>query len=227
MTARLKAMILAAGRGERLRPLTDTIPKPLIEVAGKPLIQYHIDRLRDAGMTDIIINTAWLADSIHDMLGDGGRFGVSISYSDEGTALETAGGIIRALPQLGDGPFLVINGDIWCDYDFTSLPVIAADKLAHLVLVDNPQHNPAGDFAIEHGLIRNQAASMLTFSGIGIYRKALFEGRPQGPLPLAPILREMADQGLVSGEHYAGRWTDVGTIERLEQLDYTLRHGSS
>jgi len=227
MTGEPKAMILAAGRGERLRPLTDTIPKPLIEVAGKPLIQYHIERLRDAGMTDIVINTAWLADSIHDMLGDGSRFGVSISYSDEGTALETAGGIIRALPHLGDGPFLVVNGDIWCDYDFTSLPVMAADKLAHLVLVDNPQHNPAGDFAIEHGLIRNHAASMLTYSGIGMYRKALFEGQPAGPLPLAPILREMADQGLVSGEHYGGRWTDVGTIERLEELDTSLRHGSS
>jgi MurNAc alpha-1-phosphate uridylyltransferase len=227
MTGELKAMILAAGRGERLRPLTDTTPKPLIEVAGKPLIRYHIDRLRDAGMTDIVINTAWLADSIHDMLGDGSRFGVSISYSDEGTALETAGGIIRALPKLGEEPFLVINGDIWCDYDFTSLPVMAADKLAHLVLVDNPQHNPAGDFAIENGLIRNHAAGMLTFSGIGIYRKALFEGQAPGPLPLAPILREMADQGLVSGEHYAGRWTDVGTIERLEQLDHTLRHGST
>ena len=143
----MKAMILAAGRGERLRPLTDTTPKPLIKVAGKLLIEYHIYNLAKAGITEIIINTAWLADKIHDELGDGSKYNVSIQYSDEGEALETAGGIIKALPLLGNEPFLVVNGDIWCDYDFTKLPELEESKQAHLILIDNPEHNLKGDFA--------------------------------------------------------------------------------
>lgn len=218
----MKAMILAAGRGERLRPLTDTTPKPLIEVAGKPLIQHHIENLRQAGIRDIVINTAWLAQKIHQALGDGSALGVNIHYSDEGTALETAGGILRALPLLGDDPFLVINGDIWCDYDLARLPAPGTDKLAHLVLVDNPPHNPGGDFCIENGLLRNTGPDMLTFSGIGVYRAKILDGQDEGPLPLAPILRSCADKGLVSAEHHAGRWTDVGTVERLQQLENAL-----
>ena len=143
----MKAMILAAGRGERLRPLTDKIPKPLIKIAGKSLIEYHIENLATAGYKDIVINTAWLAEKIHAQLGDGAQYGVSISYSDEGTALETAGGIINALPLLGKGSFLVVNGDIWCDYNFSKLPGLNPGIQAHLVLVDNPGHNPEGDFA--------------------------------------------------------------------------------
>lgn len=218
----MKAMILAAGRGERLRPLTDRIPKPLIPVAGKPLIQYHIENLKQAGVTDIIINTAWLAEQIHQALGNGEVFHVNIRYSDEGTALETAGGIIRALPLLGDDPFVVINGDIWCDYPLTSLPALGHNDLAHLVLVDNPEHNPEGDFSLNNDHVTNEGLPMLTFSGIGIYRRALFDNKPSGPLPLAPILREQCDQGRITGSHYSGCWTDVGTMERLQQIEQYL-----
>lgn len=218
----MKAMILAAGRGERLRPLTDTTPKPLIKVAGKSLIEYHIENLRHSGITDIVINTAWLADVIHQQLGDGSSFGVQITYSDEGVALETAGGIIKAQPLLGREPFLVINGDIWCDYDLTQLPALADNRQAYLVLVDNPAHNPAGDFGIEYGLIRNTADECFTFSGIGVYSAEFFAGQPAGPLPLAPIIRQKSDADLVAGEHYSGAWTDVGTLERLQLLEKKL-----
>jgi MurNAc alpha-1-phosphate uridylyltransferase len=218
----MKAMILAAGRGDRLRPLTDEIPKPLINVAGKSLIEYHIENLAKAGFKDIIINTAWLADKIHQQLGNGSDYGVSIQYSDEGTALETAGGIINALPLLGESPFLVVNGDIWCDYDFSMLPEIQDDKQAHLVLVDNPEHNPDGDFALQDGMIKNTGEIMLTFSGIGIYTTDFFAEQSPGAVPLAPIIRDKSDNDLVSGQHYEGHWTDVGTIERLHDLEKQL-----
>jgi N-acetyl-alpha-D-muramate 1-phosphate uridylyltransferase len=219
----MKAMILAAGRGERLRPLTDHTPKPLIPVAGKPLIQYHIENLKQAGITDIVINTAWLAEQIHDALGNGDALDVSIQYSDEGSALETAGGIIKALPMLGEEPFVVINGDIWCDYPLTSLPSLEHDDLAHLVLVDNPEHNADGDFALNNRHVSNKGTAMLTFSGIGLYRKELFDGCPVGPLPLAPILRQHCDLDRIAGSHYPGRWTDVGTIERLQHIERYLK----
>ena len=185
-------------------------------------IEYHLENLAQAGFKDIVINTAWLAEKIHDQLGNGSVYGVSIEYSDEGTALETAGGIIEALPLLGEEPFLVINGDIWCDYDFSGLPELDPGKQAHLLLVDNPDHNPTGDFALENGLIRNTGNIMYTFSGIGIYTPAFFSDQPKGALPLAPIIRNKCDKDLVSGEHHPGRWTDVGTIERLDELEMSI-----
>jgi MurNAc alpha-1-phosphate uridylyltransferase len=218
----MKAMILAAGRGERLRPLTDEIPKPLIKAGGMALIEYHLDNLADAGFKDVIINTAWHAEKIHELLEDGKRYGVHIHYSDEGTALETAGGIINALPLLGDEPFLVVNGDVWCHFDFTELPELEAGREAHLILVDNPDHNEKGDFALENGLVRNSGDTMHTYSGIGIYHPAFFAGQQPGVLPLAPVLRKKCEQGLVSGQLYGGLWTDVGTIERLQELEKQL-----
>ncbi|MBE9567780.1 MAG: nucleotidyltransferase family protein [Proteobacteria bacterium] len=217
----MKAMILAAGRGERLRPLTDETPKPLIEVAGKSLIEYHLQNLAAAGIHDIIINTAWLAEKIHQQLGDGSDYGVSIQYSDEGTALETAGGIINALPLLGEEPFMVINGDIWCDLDLSTLK-IKNNALAHLVLVNNPEHNAKGDFALEHGLIKNTGDSMYTFSGIGIYSPEFFAQQKHGSSALAPLIRNKTDLGLVSGQLYEGSWTDVGTTGRLQELETQL-----
>jgi MurNAc alpha-1-phosphate uridylyltransferase len=215
-------MILAAGRGERLRPLTDEIPKPLIKVGGMALIEYHLDNLADAGFKEVIINTAWHAEKIHALLENGKKYGVHIHYSDEGTALETAGGIINALPLLGDEPFLVVNGDIWCHFDFTGLPGLEEDKQAHLILVDNPDHNEKGDFALEDGLVRSSGDPMHTYSGIGIYSPAFFAEQQPGALPLAPILRKKCEQGLVSGQLYDGLWTDVGTIERLQELEKQL-----
>lgn len=218
----MKAMILAAGRGERLRPLTNETPKPLIPVAGKSLIEYHLQNLGNAGFKDIVINTAWLAEKIHQQLGDGKKYGVNIQYSNEGTALETAGGIINALPLLDDEPFLVVNGDIWCDFDFSHMPALKTGIEAHLVLVENPEHNGKGDFCLQHGLIKNSGDCMLTYSGIGIYTAAFFAGQPPGALPLAPILRNKCEQGLVSGQFHDGLWTDVGTIERLQELEKQL-----
>ena len=218
----MKAMILAAGRGERLRPLTDEIPKPLLKVAGKSLIEYHLLNLANAGFADIVINTAWLADKIHETLGDGNRYGVSIQYSDEGSALETAGGIINALSLLGDKPFLVVNGDIWCDFDFSTLPDLKNSAQAHLVLVDNPEHNNNGDFALDNGLIKNSGNNMFTFSGIGLYRADFFAEQHSGTAPLAPIIRKKCEAGLVSGQLHKGQWTDVGSIERLQELEVQL-----
>jgi len=215
-------MILAAGRGERLRPLTDTTPKPLIKVAGKSLIEYHLNNLAKAGFKEIIINTAWLADEIHAALGDGSNYGVSIQYSDEDEALETAGGIIKALPLLGDEPFLVVNGDIWCDYDFSELPELEPDKQAHLILVENPEHNPKGDFALHNGSIKNAAEIMYTFSGIGLYRADFFADEKTGVVPLAPIIRKKCEENMISGKLYDGRWTDVGTLKRLQELETQL-----
>lgn len=214
----MRAMILGAGRGERLRPLTDSCPKPLIEAGERSLIAWHIEHLKAAGIVDIVVNTAWLDHMIHDALGDGSSMGVNIQYSDEGEALETAGGIIKALPLLGDEPFIVVNGDIWCDVDLGSLAQRTLDGDAHIVLVENPEHNPDGDFGIEAGKLVNSAADMFTFSGTGLYSQTLFAGLAEGKRPLAPLLREAADEGRITAELHRGEWTDVGTVERLESL---------
>jgi N-acetyl-alpha-D-muramate 1-phosphate uridylyltransferase len=222
----LNAMILAAGRGERMRPLTDLIPKPLLEVGGKPLIIWHIERLAQAGITELVINHAHLGVQIESALGDGNRFGVRIRYSDEGTALETAGGIAFALQLLGSKPFAVVNGDIWCDFDFARLPALAENMQqdhAHLVLVHNPPQHPGGDFGLHDGRVTD-AAPKLTFSGIGIYRPELFMHIPRGSkAPLAPLLRKQIAAGKVSGEHHQGLWVDVGTPQRLAELDTLVR----
>ncbi|KAF0867196.1 N-acetylmuramate alpha-1-phosphate uridylyltransferase MurU [Pseudomonas sp. LD120] len=221
----MKAMILAAGKGERMRPLTLTTPKPLLPVAGVPLIEYHLRALATAGFSDIVINHAWLGQQIEDALGDGQRWGLRIQYSAEDEALETGGGILRALPLLGDAPFLVVNGDIWTDYDFASLRRPLAG-LAHLVMVDNPAHHPSGgDFCLENGLLHDalpgQAA--LTFSGISVLHPRLFQHCVAGPFKLAPLLRTAMAEDQVSGEHMAGQWIDVGTVERLAQVERLLQ----
>jgi len=228
----MHAMILAAGRGERMRPLTDHTPKPLLQAGGKPLIVWHIERLVGAGITELVINHAHLGAQIERVLGDGRQFGATIRYSDEGTALETAGGIAFALPLLGDEPFAVVNGDIYCDFDFSHLPARAAAmatsaNMAHLVLVDNPEHNLKGDFGLHDGRVSNSVLSpqhsALTFSGIGLYQPALFAHIPRGTkAPLAPLLREQIALGKVSGEHHQGIWVDVGTPQRLDELDKQL-----
>jgi len=215
----MKAMILAAGRGERLRPHTDITPKPLIQVGKHRLIEYHLLNLANAGIMDVVINISWLADQIRETLGDGSHYSLNISYSDEGEeALETAGGILNALPQLDHNPFIVINGDIWCDYDLAVLKNTELEHEAHLVLVNNPEHNTAGDFALENGLIKNTGEIMLTYSGLGLYTSEFFAETQPGKKALAPILRKKSEQSKVSGEIYTGRWVDIGTIERLAQL---------
>jgi MurNAc alpha-1-phosphate uridylyltransferase len=221
-------MILAAGRGERMRPLTDHTPKPLLMAGGKPLIEWHIEKLVRAGITEIIINHAHLGVQIEAALGDGSRLGAQIKYSSETTALETAGGIAYAMHLLGDNPFAVVNGDIYCDYDFTNLPARAAGlqtrgDAAHLVLVNNPVQHPNGDFGLRHGRVIVDVPKF-TFSGIGLYQPALFDHITRGTkAPLAPLLRAQITLGKVSGEHYTGRWADVGTPQRLEELDNELR----
>lgn len=218
-------MILAAGRGERMRPLTDHTPKPLLEVGGKPLIVWHIERLAAAGFTELVINHAHLGEQIERTLGDGSRWGVAIRYSaeGEGRALETGGGIFKALPLLGENPFLVVNGDIWCDLDFAELALPDGD-LAQLVLIDNPDHNPGGDFHLDTaGRVHAEGEPRLTFSGIGVYSPALFSGCRPGAFPLAPLLRSAMAEGRVGGRHHRGRWMDVGTPERLLTLDKQLR----
>ncbi len=219
----MKAMILAAGRGERMRPLTDRVPKPLLEAAGKPLIQYHIEALREAGFTELVVNHAHLGAQIVARLGDGRAFGVRIDYSPEPEgALETGGGIRQALPLLGAGAFIVVNGDIWTDYPYRELRR-EPEGLAHLVLVDNPRHHSDGDFQLQGATVAAEGDKRLTFSGIGLYRPELFAGAPQGRFPLAPLLRSAMQAGQVSGEHYRGRWMDIGTTERLAELDRQLR----
>ncbi len=222
-------MILAAGRGERMRPLTDHTPKPLLAAGGKPLIVWHIERLAAAGIGELVINHAHLGMQIEAALGDGSSFGVSICYSPEHpAALETAGGIAHALHLLGDEPFAVINGDIWCDYDFSRLAEHAAALAAgaddaHLVLVNNPAHHAEGDFGLRQGRLTNDGPK-LTFSGIGIYRPALFAHLDRNSAaPLGPLLRAQIAMNRVGGEHHSGRWVDVGTPQRLEELDKALR----
>ncbi|EJM87344.1 Nucleoside-diphosphate-sugar pyrophosphorylase family protein [Pseudomonas sp. GM74] len=216
----MKAMILAAGKGERMRPLTLTTPKPLVRAGGVPLIEYHLRALAAAGFTDIVINHAWLGQQIEDYLGDGSRYGVSIQYSAEGEPLETGGGIFRALPLLGDEAFVVVNGDIWTDYDFSVLhqPI---NGLAHLVLVSNPSHHPAGDFSLVETLVHDGQSEVgtLTYSGIAVLHPQLFDGCTAGAFKLAPLLRRAMADGQVTGEQLRGHWVDVGTHERLAEVE--------
>ena len=226
----MRAMILAAGRGERMRPLTDTQPKPLLKVAGKSLIEWHIKRLVNAGITQIVINHAWLGKKIEEALGDGRRYGARITYSPETTPLETAGGIARALPQLGSDPFLVVNGDIWCDWDPAHAAGVAGmlkarSLRAWLLLADNPAHHPNGDFSLGVDGLLSDAPSgdTLTFTGVGVYCPELFTATSTDrPAPLAPLLYEAIRHHLAAGEHYNGIWMDVGTPQRLAELDALL-----
>ena len=215
----MKVMILAAGRGNRMRPLTDTIPKPLLCVGKLSLIEHLILALAKAKLRDIVINYAHLGEQITARLGDGSRFGVNIVYSDESDgSLETGGGIFAALPLLDTDPFMVINGDIWTDYSFARLPQ-RLSGLAHLVLADNPAHHPHGDFCLQGTQVAAVGEPKLTFSGIGVYAHALFNDCKGGKFPLAPLLHSAMTRGMVSGEHYTGRWSDVGTPERLKILN--------
>ncbi len=220
----MKAMILAAGKGERLRPLTLHTPKPLVRAAGTPLIEFHVRALAAAGFSELVINHAWLGQQIEDYLGDGTRFGLSIRYSAEGEPLETGGGIFKALPLLGDEPFLVVNGDIWTDYDFSALrrPLTG---LAHLVLVDNPPHHPGGDFCLRDGRLGDAVAGVATwtYSGLAVLHPRLFTTCRPGAFKLAPLLRAAMVDGQVTGEYFAGRWIDVGTHERLAEVEHLLQ----
>ena len=231
----MKALIFAAGLGERMRPLTDHTPKPLLRAGGKPLIVWHLEKLAATGIRDVVINTSWLAGQFPQTLGHGEKWGLQLSYSHEGpNPLETGGGMQHALPLLGNAPFLAINGDIWTDYDFSKLPREPAGD-AHLVLVANPAHNPRGDFALQSDhLLRSDGDQRLTFSGIGVYRPGVLEGwqaiignapgaDEQPPrFKLAPLLRAAMAAAKISGELHRGRWTDVGTPQRLQQLDSEL-----
>ena len=230
----MKAMILAAGRGERMRPLTDHTPKPLLPAGGKPLIVWQLERLARAGVRDIIVNHAHLGESIEAALGTGERWGVSIRYSREPQALESAGGIALALDHFRGEPFLVVNGDVFCDFDLSSLAPVAAamradpDHVAHLVLVDNPAHHPDGDFALGEARVMPRTDGAAAFSGIGIYLPSLFASvTPGTKAKLAPLLREAMLSSIVSGEHHRGYWLDVGTPERLAELDARLRAPAS
>ncbi|WP_136253570.1 N-acetylmuramate alpha-1-phosphate uridylyltransferase MurU [Onishia niordana] len=219
----MKAMILAAGLGKRMRPLTDTCPKPLLPVAGKPLIVHHLERLAAAGIVEVVINISYRADQIIEALGDGAAYGVSIEWSREDRPLETGGGIQKALPMLGDTPFLLINGDVWCAPDLAELPTLG-DDLAHLWLVDNPDHHPAGDFHLDTaGRVHPDGEPRLTFAGLSMIDPALVANEPPGAFALAPLLRSAMIAGRVSGHHHHGPWVDVGTPERLAKLDTRLR----
>jgi N-acetyl-alpha-D-muramate 1-phosphate uridylyltransferase len=225
------AFILAAGRGERMRPLTDAAPKPLVEVAGRPLIEHHLLRLRAAGVARVVINLGWLGAQIRDRLGDGRRLGLAIEYSDEGwPALETGGGIQRALPLLGAAPFLLVNGDVWCDLPFERLvaqaQVLPERDLAWLLLVPNPPQHPAGDFALEGLRLRNDGAARLTYSGLAVLRPALLADSAPGRFSLVPLLRAAADADRIGGACHDGLWSDVGTVERLQALRARLGDGS-
>lgn len=222
----MRAMILAAGLGTRLRPLTLQTPKPLLEVGGKPLIVWHIEALARAGVTEIVINTAWLGEKLVEALGDGSKFDVKIFWSHEEEPLETAGGIQKALPLLGSEPFILVNGDVWTRFDFTTLTHKSlSNDLGHLVLVTNPPQHPNGDFALDHGRIAQAGAKKLTFAGISLLSPKLFASLPAGKVPLAPILRQAMDAGLIGGECLQTHWVDVGTIERLAELDQQIRDG--
>jgi len=211
-------MILAAGRGNRLRPLTDTIPKPLVEVAGKPLLEHHIQSLSRAGFRQIVINQGHLGDLLPAVLGDGSRWGVDIHWSNEQPEpLETGGGIFKALPMLGPAPFLVLNGDIWTDYPFGRLRAVKCDW-AHLVMINNPDQSKGGDFALCQGRVREQGPAKLTFSGIAVYHPRLFEGCREGKFSVVPLIRSAMENHLVTGELYQGRWVDIGTPERLASI---------
>jgi MurNAc alpha-1-phosphate uridylyltransferase len=218
-------MILAAGRGERMRPLTLERPKPLLEIGGMPLIAHHLEALAAAGFTEIVVNLSWLGDQIRQRLGDGARYGLAIAYSEEGPEpLETGGGIRHALPLLGPQPFLVVNGDVWTDYPYAGLEHrLAAADLAHLVLVPNPAQHPRGDFECVNGRLGNGHDARLTFAGIGIYRPELFADSTERIFSSVPLLRKAADLGRASAEVYRGTWNDVGTPQRLAALDRQYR----
>ncbi|HCV79254.1 N-acetylmuramate alpha-1-phosphate uridylyltransferase MurU [Pseudomonas oryzihabitans] len=214
----MKAMILAAGKGERMRPLTLSLPKPLIEVNGQPLIEHHIRALAAAGITELVINHAWLGAQLEAALGDGSRLGVAIRFSPEGEPLETGGGIFRALPLLGSAPFVLVNGDIRTDFAFDAL-ALPSGCLAHLVLVDNPLHHPSGDFGLVEGRITLDAPERLTYSGIAVLHPQLFTGCTAGAFKLVDVLRPAIAAGQVSGQRLDGRWVDVGTLERLAEAE--------
>ena len=211
-------MILAAGKGERMRPLTLSLPKPLIEVNGQPLIEHHIRALAAAGITELVINHAWLGAQLEAALGDGSRLGVAIRFSPEGEPLETGGGIFRALPLLGSAPFVLVNGDIRTDFAFDTL-ALPSGCLAHLVLVDNPLHHPSGDFGLVDGRITLDAPEKLTYSGIAVLHPQLFAGCTAGAFKLVDVLRPAIAAGQVSGQRLDGRWVDVGTLERLAEAE--------
>jgi MurNAc alpha-1-phosphate uridylyltransferase len=231
----VKALVFAAGKGERMRPLTERTPKPLLEVGGKALIVWHLEKLAAIGVREVVVNTSWLAECFEPALGDGSRWGLRLHYSHEGAEpLETGGGMLHALPLLGEAPFIAVNGDIWCDFDFAALPR-EPRGLAHLVLVDNPPHHPEGDFALDaEGRVHAAGEQRLTFAGIGVYRPALLEhwrkviGRAPGSereppaFKLAPLLRAAMRAGEVDGQRHGGAWTDVGTPERLSALQFQL-----
>lgn len=224
----MKAMILAAGLGNRMRPLTLHTPKPLLEVGEKPLIVWHIEKLQKIGVTEIVINTAWLGEKLANALGDGSQFGVKILWSHEGEGLETAGGIINALPLLGDEPFILVNGDVWTTMDFASLlDVQLGEQQAHLVLVENPPQHLKGDFILYNGLAytfeQEQSGEAFTYSGIAVLHPRMFAGLENGKRPLAPLLKQAMQQQQVSAEKLQGIWVDVGTPERLEQLDQQIK----
>ncbi|KXZ72580.1 D-glycero-alpha-D-manno-heptose 1-phosphate guanylyltransferase [Acinetobacter venetianus] len=226
----MKAMILAAGMGNRMRPLTLNTPKPLLEVGGKPLIVWHIEKLQKIGVTEIVINTAWLGEKLANTLGDGSQFGVTILWSHEGEGLETAGGIINALPLLGTDPFILVNGDVWTTMDFsTLLDVDLSDKQAHLVLVDNPPQHTKGDFILANDLAytfeQDQLGEALTYSGVAVLKPQMFVGLENGKRPLAPLLKQAMQQQQVSAEKMQAIWVDVGTPDRLEQLDQQIKQG--
>jgi MurNAc alpha-1-phosphate uridylyltransferase len=226
-------MILAAGRGERMRPLTDHTPKPLLQAAGKSLLFRHLEKLAAAGFMRVVINHAHLGGQIEAAVGDGGRWGMQVRFSPETEALETAGGIRKALPLLESGSFAVVNGDVYSEFDYAGLAratqrLLASEDTVHLVLVDNPGHHPGGDFALDAGRVRDAGAAKLTFSGMGAYRAGIFEPlEPGAKHALAPLLREQMALGRVSGERYPGPWTDVGTPARLAELDARLRARSA
>ncbi|CAA0124343.1 N-acetylmuramate alpha-1-phosphate uridylyltransferase [BD1-7 clade bacterium] len=226
----MKAMLLAAGFGKRMMPLTATCPKPLLTIAGKPLIEYSIDRLVEAGFNELVINHAYLGEQIVNTLGDGSRWGASIAYSAEGEPLETAGGMTHAAHLLGQAPFAVVNGDIWCDFDFRRLTAHKLSGLVHLILVANPEHNIEGDFHLDgNGHVANSKTNIkserLTYSGIAIIDPALFERFGVTDGPLGPLLRQACDAGLVTGELHAGQWQDIGTPERLDALNRAHQQG--
>jgi len=220
----MKAMILAAGRGERMRPITNDIPKPLVPVAGKPLIAYHLESLARAGVGDIVINIAYRGEQIREALGDGGRYGVRIAYSDEGPEpIETGGGIFKALPLLGEKPFLVVNGDVWTDFDFTRMPALGPAAHALLVMVPNPPHVARGDFGLDGDWLTESESDRYTYSGLGVFSRELFEGCEPGKFPLRPLLSRAISARRLRGHVYRGVWSDIGTPERLAALDAELR----
>ncbi|WP_290700241.1 N-acetylmuramate alpha-1-phosphate uridylyltransferase MurU [Amphritea sp.] len=225
----MRAMILAAGLGTRMRPLTLETPKPLLPVAGKPLIQYHIERLVKAGITEVVINHAWLGEKLEAYVGDGSRFGAKVTWSAEAEPLETGGGIFKALPQLSEdgSPFILINGDVFTNYPFERLlnHNIPEDWLAHLVLVPNPEHNPGGDFQLQENHVFENGDDCLTFSGVSVLSPVLFDSCSAGKFPLAPLLRSAMQSGQVSGEFFSGYWRDIGTPERLQEVSEDIEKG--